>query len=299
MKDYSLFLDKSKVTIFLLHGVIKEHRYRVRNYTRKHISEQEFLNFIETVSIKGNAISLDYFIDCESHENLPEYAYVVTFDDGFKNNLTNAAPILSSYKIPSTFYITTGFVLNNQGSWIDLIEARLENTSSFNVENFHPNFDGKYSNTESMTQFLDKIRVVVKNDLSIDPYKFASELVQKIKPGTVHYERELDEMLSVDDIRSLDNNPLFTIGGHGHTHRLLSSLERVELEFEIKNSINIIEKIVGHKIRHYSYPEGLEHCFNNQVIECLKTNGIECAPSALPGLNSIDDDKFHLKRVFI
>jgi peptidoglycan/xylan/chitin deacetylase (PgdA/CDA1 family) len=46
----------------------------------------------------------------ENRRNLPEHSVWVTFDDGYKDNYTNAYPILKELNIPATFFITTGFI---------------------------------------------------------------------------------------------------------------------------------------------------------------------------------------------
>jgi peptidoglycan/xylan/chitin deacetylase (PgdA/CDA1 family) len=41
---------------------------------------------------------------------LPRRAFVVTFDDGYANNLTQALPILADLKVPATLFLATGFI---------------------------------------------------------------------------------------------------------------------------------------------------------------------------------------------
>lgn len=41
---------------------------------------------------------------------LPRRVFVVTFDDGYANNLTNALPILTELQIPATIFLATGYV---------------------------------------------------------------------------------------------------------------------------------------------------------------------------------------------
>ena len=58
----------------------------------------------------------------------PEFSYSITFDDGFENNLSLAAPILLESNIPFIIYVTTSFMEKQEMSWIDKIEYAVEST---------------------------------------------------------------------------------------------------------------------------------------------------------------------------
>ena len=77
----------------------------------------------------------------------------------------------------------------------------------------------------------------------------------------------------------------------------MANLSLSELEFEVKNSLELIHKNLKLKTHHYSYPEGMNNSYNNQVVKVLKKNGIKICPTAIQGYNSIDSDLFNLKRV--
>ena len=123
MKNYSKYLKKKSLTIFLFHGVINKNPFKVRNYTKKHLLKNEFKKVLNDLKKKGNCISLDevYSKICNSTE-FDDYSYSITFDDGFFNNYKYAIPILKKRKLYATFYITTSFIDKNEMSLIDKIE---------------------------------------------------------------------------------------------------------------------------------------------------------------------------------
>ena len=136
MKDYASYLQDKKFPIFLFHGVIIKNNYKVRNYTRKHLLEEEFEDVIRNLRAKGNPVSMDEIVIAnKENRSLPSNSYAITFDDGFANNFHNAAPILRRHQTPAMFYVTTDFVENNQGSWIDLIEYAVEKRQEIRFKN--------------------------------------------------------------------------------------------------------------------------------------------------------------------
>ena len=101
-----------------------------------------------------------------------------------------------------------------------------------------------------------------------------------------------------NQIKKLDKQKLFTVGGHTKTHKILSFLSDKEVKKEINESIRLIVKKLKKKIIHYSYPEGLRHTFSNREILLLKQKGIKCCPSAESGINNKNSNLFKLKRIF-
>ena len=60
MKKYSKYLKPKSLTIFLFHGVISKNPFKIRNYTKKHITINEFENVLEDLKKKGGiCLSLD------------------------------------------------------------------------------------------------------------------------------------------------------------------------------------------------------------------------------------------------
>jgi hypothetical protein len=158
-------IPKNNFVIFLFHGVIEKNLFEVRNYTRKHILKKEFLKILKLLKKKGNILSLDEIFYCiKNNINLPRNAYAITFDDGFENNYSLAAPILDDLNLPSTFYFSTDFIENNSMSWIDKIEYCVELKKKGEV--YIPWLKRKISfdSKKSKIILLDNIRYFVKNN---------------------------------------------------------------------------------------------------------------------------------------
>lgn len=296
-------LREDELTIFLLHGVIEQNAGEYRNLNRKHIFASEFRHFIEKISVKGHALSMDEVISICLGAPLPKNSFAITFDDGFRNNLTVAAPILEAYNVPATFYLTSDFLDSNSMSWIDRIEFALEKTKASRglVVNL-PWRSSKItlSTNNDKRQLLDELRSVVKKNAQIDQQSLANSLqFQLMSELITSSDLEVDKKMSWPEARLLASHELFTVGGHTHTHPIMSFLSSHELEFEIKTNINAISHHLGIATTHFAYPEGLEHCFNDSVITCLMNNGIRCCPTAVHGHNRPGSDLFKLKRIFV
>lgn len=89
--------------------------------------------------------------------------------------------------------------------------------------------------------------------------------------------------LSTKQLIALDKNG-HVIGGHGHSHRMLSSLTMPEAHNEIRMCKENLQEILGHEIEHFSYPFGMKRHFSNGLREYCKEIGFSSIANATPGL---------------
>ena len=134
--------------------MISSNKSLVRNYTKKHLETVEFEQIISSLKSKGNPISMDDIVLAnQENRSLPPNSYAITFDDGFKNNLDFASPILRKYETPATFYVTSSFIQNNDNSWTDLIEYAVDLVEEVTFKHDLLSTDSKVSSVAEKIRF--------------------------------------------------------------------------------------------------------------------------------------------------
>lgn len=87
-----------------------------------------------------------------------------------------------------------------------------------------------------------------------------------------------------------------TFGSHTLTHANLGA-RWVDVDREIRESKQIIEKRLNAEVWAISYPFGLRRDFNQEVKRLSERAGYTCACSAMNGVNGYRSDIFALKRI--
>tara|TARA_R110001592_G_scaffold161973_1_gene394881 strand:+ start:27128 stop:28045 length:918 start_codon:yes stop_codon:yes gene_type:complete len=298
-------LSDGALAVYLFHGVIGGGTYRVRNYNRKHLAAAEFTTIIDDLAVNGTPLSLDRVIDLQREgQPFPPNAFAVTFDDGFENNLTVAAPILAARGVPATFYVTTDFIDRNRMSWIDRIEWAFETAladgRAMSVRLPWSGVPATPADADEVIGVLKDIRAHVKTDPSLDADALATDIQRQLRfDETWSGDDPLDRKMTWDQVRELDAHDLFRVGGHSHEHGILAFLTPDRLAAELDLSLDLLDRKAGIGPTHYSYPEGLAHCYSDAVIDALKARGVICCPTAEDGVNPPGTDLFRLKRVMV
>ena len=273
--NYSRYLSDNNLVIFLFHGVIKSNHSLIRNYNNKHILESDFQILLKTLLETGTPVSMDDFLNYSNGKPMPSKPFIITFDDGFQNNLTVATPILKELAIPATFYITTDFIDRNSMSWIDRIDLAFEQTLKDKIKLPWQQNIRLFSSPKSKINLLEEIRNYVKNDSTINTIKLADNIQKQLNIKLTYSNNSaLDTKLSWSELKTLSSLPNIIIGGHTHTHSIMSFLNHEDLNNEIDINLKLIKKHTGIVAHHYSYPEGLAHCYDKSVISLLKKKGI-------------------------
>jgi peptidoglycan/xylan/chitin deacetylase (PgdA/CDA1 family) len=236
---------------------------------------------------------------CAAGEPFPRGAFAITFDDGFENNVSVARPILDRVGIPATIYVTSRFVDEGGMSWIDRIEWAFERVATGNIQLPWSSKIAKIESPSSKIAVLDEIRREVKSNSQIDIDDLVTGIFRQLDLAEVHTSDDpLDKKMTWEQVRGWIA-PGFSIGGHSHTHAILSHLSPAKLAWELDTSLCLLRERAGIVTAHYSYPEGLAHCYSEPVIAALKQRGITCCPTAIDGINRPGVDPFQLRRVMV
>ncbi len=275
--------------VLLFHGVTEIEEMGCRNSNKKHLHALEFkkiLAFLQSVDANFMLMS-DLERGINSGKPLNKVA-CITFDDGFRNNLHTAIPLLKDFDAKATIYVTTDFIEMNLMSWIDRVEYAVEKTNLKLLEIYNHQFS--LNSIEEKIQCLKDIRRIFKQN-KIEKNILASEIQNKLIGKEVYSnESDLDQKLNWSEVKQIESMEDFEIGAHTISHPSLSHLEIDDQYLEIYESLKIISEKTGSKINLFAYPEGTQNDFNQTTIQVLKELGIKSSPSAVPfNIKGIDE----------
>ncbi|MBL7157884.1 MAG: polysaccharide deacetylase family protein [Candidatus Omnitrophica bacterium] len=111
-----LFLDAAYAPVIIMYHSVGPESTTPANYGDKlNVSTRTFEKQMKFLADHDyNVIPLAEFVNrIKRNERIPHKTLTITFDDGLKNNFTNAYPILKKYKFPATIFVATDFIGRN------------------------------------------------------------------------------------------------------------------------------------------------------------------------------------------
>jgi peptidoglycan/xylan/chitin deacetylase (PgdA/CDA1 family) len=105
---FAAWWNRDRVAFLCYHGVTKQLQRRRDDPKGLHVHHSRFAAHLDFLQRHYNIVSLsDYMMARAKGSSLGPYSVVLTFDDGFRNFLTVAAPILAARRIPATVFLIT------------------------------------------------------------------------------------------------------------------------------------------------------------------------------------------------
>lgn len=239
------FQKKSEIIILMFHQIEKNNFEEQIKYLKKYynlISMEDAVNML----------------NCE--KRIIDNSVAITFDDGYKNSLIDAYPILKKYKVPATLFLISDLINENKLAWWDHAEL----------------FYGNQSKIQSMKNIPNEKR---KNMLKT--------MILQIKDIPEKY-----KFLSKNELRKMSD--FFSYGSHTLNHPILTMTKKDEAKIEIMNSKKKLENLLNMKIKSFCYPNG---DFNDEIKNIVKDAGYDNACSTEKGGNKQGCDLFELKRI--
>jgi peptidoglycan/xylan/chitin deacetylase (PgdA/CDA1 family) len=223
---------------------------------------------------------------------VPRNALALTFDDGYRDNLSHAAPILAKHGLPATIFLAAGYIGTPDVPWFDHVALAFKLSRRREVT--LPGSQPQRLETEGdRLAGLDRAISWLKT-LSDEKRRRAVEhLVADLNPrGPDRPKRFMLTWGEVDALRGLG----FAVGAHTMTHPILSRVTLEHAREEIQGSKDAIERALGVTVRAFAYPNGGPEDYSPTTVRLVQECGFRCAVTTRRGLNGPATPPFELRR---
>ncbi len=297
------WLNRRRLVILTYHGVLPSTYGGDGDLSRNFIDERQFRRQMRYLSKRYRCLKLSEAIAAlSSGRALPPHSSVVTFDDGFKNNLDYAYPILEEYRIPCAIFLTTGHIGNPSSLlWTEKVRLMLYHSKqdSFSFRRDGVSLTLPLGASQQREEASQTVLTAMKSISPCQREKMISDLETQL--GEIDGAQGCPEryaFLSWEEISKADSS-LVEWGSHTINHQILSTLSNTELSNEIEFSKREIEERLRKSCLLFSYPNGSAADFGERDKEALKKAGYLCAVTQMAGLNDSETDLYALKRINI
>jgi peptidoglycan/xylan/chitin deacetylase (PgdA/CDA1 family) len=207
--------------------------------------------------------------------------YLVTFDDGYRNNLTEALPVLEWHDVPCLFFLTTGFINGSVYPYELELAAAVEKMDPLSI----PGRSEKIpSQTLSDRRLYRELRRPLKPKQHDAREAFMDQLADRNDYDRAEVQKE--PVLNWDEVRELSDHPLVTIGVHTHSHVVLAHQPWRVAYRELKSSKHCLEGQIGKPVEYLSYPYGSNSLIVRQMARWLGVRyGFTTQPKRVHRLN--------------
>jgi peptidoglycan/xylan/chitin deacetylase (PgdA/CDA1 family) len=114
LTSFAMWWHRKRVVFLCYHGVTKRPTRSPDDPKGLHVNHLRFRQHLQFLRLHYRVISLsDYITAREDQRPLPHYSAVLTFDDGFRNFVTTAAPALAEHEMPATVFLVTDNARDN------------------------------------------------------------------------------------------------------------------------------------------------------------------------------------------
>jgi peptidoglycan/xylan/chitin deacetylase (PgdA/CDA1 family) len=221
---------------------------------------------------------------------------LVSFDDGYRDNVEVALPILTSHGLRAAFFLPTAFVDTTRLAWWDQIAFMVRQSSRDQIVLHYPReitFCVKELSRESTIQ---SILGLYKHEDTRDTERFLRDVEEACG---VDLPSSAPERLFMDWTEAMQlARAGMGLGSHTHTHEVLAKGTRSQQLQELCTSRDLLREKVGVTPVALAYPVGSQASFSATTQACLREAGYELAFSYYGGVNTPDAIvPFDLKRL--
>jgi peptidoglycan/xylan/chitin deacetylase (PgdA/CDA1 family) len=212
-------------------------------------------------------------------------ACLITVDDGEKSFINVIFPVLQKLGIPCVLFVSPKVISENSNFWFQEIRTFDEVKLSKLIELEFP--------------FIYNSDIDSKRNLKSLTVNGIHHIINKYKELNNHNSIPKYN-INHKDLIYISKNDLITIGAHTLNHPILKNESDFDSNFEIINSIQQLESLIGKSVTCFAYPNGFPKLdYSQREVETLKKSGVQLAFTTLHKEFEINDSYLEIPRIGI
>jgi peptidoglycan/xylan/chitin deacetylase (PgdA/CDA1 family) len=210
----------------------------------------------------------------------PPFA-VLTFDDGYRDNVAHARPVLTRHGAPWTLFVTSAFADQRGRLWWIELERAIARLDRVRVAIGSRSLDLPARNPQEKAIAFEAIYRDLRGGEEEDLRARIADLCRQagFAPGALAAEL----CLSWPELRELARDPAVTFGAHTVSHPMLAKHDAAVAAREIAEGRARIETELGRPVRHLSYPVGDPGSAGAREFALAHALGFDTAVTTRPG----------------
>ena len=288
------------ITVLTYHRIAPDN---LPNTPGKHLgisaTKSNFCKHLQLLKNSTNVIPASQLASwIRGESSLPPNASIITFDDGYRDNMTQALPLLQKLNLPAIIYLCTDNIGSQTPQYWDLAIYGFQKAT-------HKTYTLPIIGTVQLcSKNINKICrrwIYAVKALSTAQRKQATDELIQVLNVIVPADAFKDLYLSWDEVRSMQRSGI-EFGAHTVTHPILSTLPDDIAQQEIINSKLKIESELKTPVTSFAFPNGLPGDYNDQHITTLRNAEFDMAFTLSPGpttRTTVKKNPYKIRRIYI
>lgn len=258
------------------------------NIETESISAYDFERQLIYITKHFRPITMDEFYERFVCKNWEGREILLTFDDGYKNMLNTALPLLDKYNVPFGLFLTVDNISSNL-LFPTTINRIVHLASSYSKRIDNPRLVAETTSRILKSEKEETVKALCQDMIGHIPTEELNQLRNKyvsINP------------MNWDEVKEIAKSHLCTIGSHCMSHICChAKQDEKEVLRQFSESKRIISERIGKDCNYLSYPNG---SFTPQVAEITRECGYKMAFSTrYEAVDTKDVDAMAIGRIYV
>ncbi|MFH1331462.1 MAG: polysaccharide deacetylase family protein [Actinomycetota bacterium] len=271
-----------RLTVLAYHRVADRHGPEFDTYRRNvSASPEDFSRQMDHVAERFHPVSLEQVeAALDDGPPLPRRPLLVTFDDGYRDNLLAALPVLQDRGIPMAIFLATDFVDGSRRFPWDLAAWCFHHTARDGAElpvTGWRAWAGPPERERVLGAWLETLKRRPEEEREEAMAALPEALGVVVPPDALS-----GLCLSWDEVRAMASAGV-SVGAHTAGHPILTRVSADRARSEVAGSKRRVEEELGRPVTAFAYPNGGRDDLDDATVRLLAQAGYRLGFTLFPG----------------